>query len=231
MEINKNNFIVIMSEKNVKSNLNDSKVAIQERKDTDGKPGKVEKLMDGKGNVNAIAEGFIRDGFDPKKIIINGEPSTDVLHLNNKKLKVIKRAPLIIGLYGYQKIGKFSDAQVAEMNGKKTLPNGLYMVFSPKITHYLNGMYNGTTPAQALVYKAKNGTLDKWNKRGVKYTNKIPKDYEFVNDAGKTYIKEKNTDIKEAKHDYKKRATIILSIAGGIIAAVTAIGIKLASRK
>lgn len=230
MEINKNNFIIIGSEKNVKSNLGDTKFFVQERKDENGQPGKVEKFVDGKGSVNAIAESYIREGFDPSKIIINGEPATDVLHLNDKKMKEIKRSTAHIGLFGFQKIGKFTDEQVAEMNEKKTLPEGQYIVFTPKINHYMNGLYTNTMPASALIYKAKDKDLAKWNNRGIKYTNKVPNQYKIVNDSGKTYFVEKNTDIKEAKHDYKKQATIILSIAGGIIAASAAF-IKLTLRK
>lgn len=230
MEINKNNFVIIGSEKNVKSNLGDTKFFIQERKDEDGQPGKVEKLVDGKGSVNAIAESYIREGFDPSKIIINGEPATDVLHLNKDRMKEINRAPARIGIFGFQKIGKFTDEQVAEMNEKKTLPEGQYIVFTPKINHYMDGIYTNTSPASALINKAKDKDLAKWSDRGIKYTNKVPNQYKIVNDNGKTYFVEKNTDIKKAKHDYKKQATIILSIIGGVIATGAAI-IKLALRK
>ena len=52
---------------------------IHERKATaDGKPGEVVTFVDGKGDVKKVAEHYIEEGFNPDKIIINGEPATDV---------------------------------------------------------------------------------------------------------------------------------------------------------
>ena len=74
MEFNPNNYIIIGSNGYGKS----SDVYIHERENVDGKPGKIVTMGDAKGDVKEIAQEYIKDGFDPRKIIINGQPAQDI---------------------------------------------------------------------------------------------------------------------------------------------------------
>ena len=51
---------------------------IQEREDNNGMPGKVNLLADGMGDVRPSINGYVKKGYDPEKIIYNGQPVTDV---------------------------------------------------------------------------------------------------------------------------------------------------------
>ncbi len=51
---------------------------IQQREDNDGKPGKVNLFADGSGDVRPSINNYVRNGYDPEKIIYNGQPVTDV---------------------------------------------------------------------------------------------------------------------------------------------------------
>lgn len=57
---------------------------IHEREDANGKPGKIVTMADGKGDINEVAKGYIKDGFDPAKIIINGQLASDVFQTQTK---------------------------------------------------------------------------------------------------------------------------------------------------
>ncbi len=74
MVFNPNNYIIIGS--NPYDNSRD--VYIHERENVDGKPGKIVTMGDARGDVKEIAKGYIEKGFDPSKIIINGQPAQDV---------------------------------------------------------------------------------------------------------------------------------------------------------
>ena len=51
----------------------------QQREDKDGIPGKINGPMgDGKGDVRGVVNSFVKEGFQPEKIIYNGQPITDV---------------------------------------------------------------------------------------------------------------------------------------------------------
>jgi len=69
---------------------------VQERENNNGKPGKIVTFADGKGDVNEVAKGYIEDGFDPKKIIINGQLASDVFTKNSTDAEAVdvKKAPL-----------------------------------------------------------------------------------------------------------------------------------------
>ena len=43
-----------------------------------GQPGKIITMADGKGDVKQVVQEYIEEGFDPKKIVLNGQPVTDV---------------------------------------------------------------------------------------------------------------------------------------------------------
>lgn len=58
---------------------------IHERENNDGKPGKIVTMADGKGDLKEVAKNYIEKGFDPSKIIINGQPATDLFELETKK--------------------------------------------------------------------------------------------------------------------------------------------------
>lgn len=52
---------------------------VHERENKNGQPGKINgKMIDGRGDVRPTINEYVKDGFDPKKIIINGQPVTDV---------------------------------------------------------------------------------------------------------------------------------------------------------
>ena len=74
MSLDKNNYIIIGSSSPYRPN----EVYIHERINDNGKPGKIVTMADGRGNVKEIAKGYIEEGFDPSKIIINGQPAKDV---------------------------------------------------------------------------------------------------------------------------------------------------------
>ena len=70
---------------------------VQEREcNADGTPGKVVTFADGNGEVEEVAKSYIKDGFDPKKIIINGQPATDVFEKSgvDKEEKSKKKSKL-----------------------------------------------------------------------------------------------------------------------------------------
>lgn len=58
---------------------------VQEREDNGGKPGKVLTFADGRGDVREVAQSYIKDGFDPKKIIINGQLASDMFEKTAEK--------------------------------------------------------------------------------------------------------------------------------------------------
>ena len=93
MAFNPNNYLVIGSDPKGSGDY-----FIHERKTTvDGKPGEVVTLADGKGDVKKVAERYIEEGFNPDKIIINGQPATDVFQKsgtqnNDEKAKRLQDA-------------------------------------------------------------------------------------------------------------------------------------------
>lgn len=86
MVFNPNNYIIIGS--NPYGNSRD--VYIHERENVDGKPGKIVTMGDARGDVKEIAKGYIEKGFDPSKIIINGQPAQDVFEKQNTLLNIKK---------------------------------------------------------------------------------------------------------------------------------------------
>lgn len=79
MAFDTNNYLVIGG--GGASRPND--VFIHERENDNGKPGKIVTMADGKGDVKEIAKGYIEQGFNPEKIIINGQLATDVFQKQN----------------------------------------------------------------------------------------------------------------------------------------------------
>ena len=64
---------------------------VHERKTTsDGKPGEIVTLADGNGDVRQVVQRYVEAGFNPEKIIINGQLATDVFQKSgdNKSQKV-----------------------------------------------------------------------------------------------------------------------------------------------
>ncbi len=91
MAFDTGNYIIIGGSGSNKSN----DVWIHERENNNGKPGKVLTMADAKGDVKEIAKTYIDKGFDPNKIIINGQPAKDVFNHETKnndsdKLKIYK---------------------------------------------------------------------------------------------------------------------------------------------
>ncbi len=75
MAFNPNNYLVIGSD----TSQGSGNYYIHEREcNKDGTPGKIVTFADGKGAPKEVAQTYIEKGFDPKKIIINGQPSNDV---------------------------------------------------------------------------------------------------------------------------------------------------------
>lgn len=69
---------------------------IHERENNNGQPGKIVTMADGNGDINEVAKSYIKDGFDPSKIIINGQPASDVFQKGDKPLenKTAQKPPL-----------------------------------------------------------------------------------------------------------------------------------------
>ncbi|MBQ2610935.1 hypothetical protein IJF81_00930 [bacterium] len=80
MSFDKDSFIIIGSENPYRPN----EFFVHERTDDNGKPGKIVKMADGRGDVKEIAKEYIKEGFDPQKIIINGQPAEDIFVKVNK---------------------------------------------------------------------------------------------------------------------------------------------------
>ena len=97
MAFNPNNYLVIGSDPKGSGDY-----FIHERKTTvDGKPGEVVTLADGNGDVKKVAERYIEEGFNPDKIIINGQPATDVFQKsgtqnNNEKLQNVAKLGMLM---------------------------------------------------------------------------------------------------------------------------------------
>ena len=71
---NPNNYLILASDPSGSGNY-----FIHEREThSNGPPGKVVAMGDGKADVRQVAQTYIEDGFDPNKIIINGQPASDV---------------------------------------------------------------------------------------------------------------------------------------------------------
>lgn len=100
MAFDTGNFLVICGDGTQGGNF-----FIHERKDNAGKPGEIVTMADGKGDVNEVAKSYINDGFDPKKVIINGQLASDVFEKsdagdkkvdNNEKAKQLASAYLTL---------------------------------------------------------------------------------------------------------------------------------------
>lgn len=217
MPINNDNFVIIGSEKQIKANQQ-SPFYVQERENINGKAGKVTKLIDGKGDALDVAKSYIKDGFDPSKIIINGEPVTDVLDM-----KKTSRAKYQIGNLGIKAFGRFTDEEAQKMNKEKTLLKDYYLVFSPESKYYINKNNNGTVSGQVNIIKLDDKKKANLDKSGIKYTNKIGDDYEIEKRKGVTYLKEKNVDLDKACKKSNRfwwllgGGTVVSAIAGDIL--------------
>lgn len=55
-----------------------------ERENNNGKPGKVICMGDGRGDLKGTVDWYVEKGFDPSKIIINGQPASDVFEKSVK---------------------------------------------------------------------------------------------------------------------------------------------------
>lgn len=64
---------------------------IHERENVDGKPGKIVTMADGRGDLKEVAQSYIEKGFDPSKIIINGQPASDLFETEAKDESVDKK--------------------------------------------------------------------------------------------------------------------------------------------
>ena len=78
MAFDSGNFLIIGG-----SGDRDQRVYIQERLNNNGQIGKVVTFADGKGDAKEIAERYIERGFDPNKVIINGQLASDVFQSEN----------------------------------------------------------------------------------------------------------------------------------------------------
>lgn len=58
---------------------------VHERENNNGKPGRVITMCDGNGDLKEVAQSYIAQGFDPSRIIINGQPATDVFESKGGK--------------------------------------------------------------------------------------------------------------------------------------------------
>ena len=85
-------------------------IYIHERANNNGKPGKILTFADAKGDANEIAKDYIERGFDPKKIIINGQLASDVFQKNDNQVvqstkPMVQLNPIQALLYkSYQKV-------------------------------------------------------------------------------------------------------------------------------
>ena len=93
MTFDKNNYIIIGSGSQYRPN----EVYVHERANDNGKPGKIVTMADGKGDVKEIAKQYIEQGFDPKKIIINGQPAEDIFV--HEKEKTTQKKSYELGTY------------------------------------------------------------------------------------------------------------------------------------
>lgn len=51
---------------------------VHQRANQNGKPGNVELMADGNGDVRQTVNNYVKKGYDPQRIIYNGQPVTDV---------------------------------------------------------------------------------------------------------------------------------------------------------
>ena len=70
--MNNYDFVIIGQDPNTKD------FWYHQRENNDGKPGKINLMGDGKGDVRPMINTYVKDGYDPQKIIYNGQPVTDV---------------------------------------------------------------------------------------------------------------------------------------------------------
>lgn len=92
MAFDPNNFIIIGGASPYRPN----DVFIHERENVDGKPGKIVTMGDARGDVKEIAKDYIDKGFDPSKIIINGQPATDVFEKQDNKIESKSSQPTVV---------------------------------------------------------------------------------------------------------------------------------------
>ncbi len=140
-----------------------------------------------------------------------------------KNLGMKQTSPVKLGNFGFQKFTEtFSDEQIAEMNQTRKLPEGYYLKFTPKTNHYVNGCYNGTTPARYDLVKLGETSKKMLDLQQVKYTNKIPNFYEIDNKGNKTYLKEKNVNLDDAM----KKSKVIGVGLGAVLAILGVVALK-----
>jgi hypothetical protein len=118
-----------------------------------GKPGKVDIMGDGKGDIKGTVKDYVEKGYNPDKIFIDGQPASDVFQKDGKisfEGKNKKEVPNVrMGFYGIQKLPvKLNDEQVAEMNKTRQLPEGYQLMFCPKRTYSVNFIPAGEDPAR-----------------------------------------------------------------------------------
>lgn len=96
-----------------------------ERADKDGQPGQIVKMGDGKGDITKTVKGLIEEGFDPSKIIINGQPATDLFQKTDNKKDEVKLPEIT----NYQALSmRFTDDQIEAMNKVGRVPDKLKIV-------------------------------------------------------------------------------------------------------
>ncbi|MBD5402562.1 hypothetical protein HDR58_07170 [bacterium] len=89
MAFNTDNFLVIGGGNPYRPN----DYFVHERENNDGKPGKIVTMADGRGDLKEVAQSYIEEGFDPSKIIINGQLASDVFELESKKDDKMPKQP------------------------------------------------------------------------------------------------------------------------------------------
>lgn len=139
----------------------------------------------------------------------------------------IHKAKINLGQFGIQELSEnFSVEQLNELNSKRTLPEGYYLRFNPKVVHYINGCYNGTTPASFSLTKLTDEQKKLLDSQEVKYTDKLPKDYELVNKNGKSYVAEKGIDLDRSIKITKASSTLAKGVLVFCLAALGALALS-----
>lgn len=120
-----------------------------ERENNNGKPGAIQLMGDGKGDVRGMVNDYVHNGYDPEKIILNGQPITDVFTRTTDKdgQVVFKGHGKIVkndnGDKGVRQVIETQSGVIVKvpvMLGSETivkpLTDGTYKVISKPVNYY-----------------------------------------------------------------------------------------------
>ena len=119
-----------------------------EREDNNGKPGKVNKMIDGSGDVRPLVNDYVQKGYDPSKIILNGQPVTDVFtkttdENGNVAFKGVQKSSANVA-------DRIPARQVVTLSNGEKLVIPVMMGSSTNVEPLVDGTYKVTS--QAIVF-------------------------------------------------------------------------------